>query len=214
MKLRSARTRDPEAPTAIAEESKRTLTGEHHSPGLQAALEAVRERQSVRVLDLGPAVATNFEFLSEFGRHIRFADLVGEDGPISELGGGDELQLRRRARELLPPDWGIFDLVIAWDLINYLDDTQVKPIAERLRDLCRDGAILFVMIATIGEVPAKPPKYTIVDRSTLLASSDSAEVVECPRRPPAAVERLLRGFSVERSFILRHGVQEYVAVRQ
>ena len=174
----------------------------------------MRDRRSVRVLDLGPAVATNFEFLSDIGQHIRFADLCGEDGPISRLGEADVRELRRRARGMLPSDWGVFDLVIAWDLINYLDDAQVDPIVERLRDLCREGAFLFAMIATGGEFPAVPPRYSIVDRCTLLSSSDSAAVVERPRRPPAAVERILSGFAVERSFILRHGVQEYVAVRQ
>jgi hypothetical protein len=173
----------------------------------------VSERESVRILDLGPAVAANFEFLSEIARHIRYVDLLGEGGPISELGGTDGQELRRLARKMMPSDWGIFDLVIAWDLINYVDDVRFESVVERLRTLCRDGAILFVMVATTGEVPAEPPTHTIVDRSTVMCGGDSATVVECPLRPPAAVERLLSGFSVERSFILRHGIQEYVAVR-
>ena len=206
----SARSRDPAGPTDNASESVPT---EHHSPGLEVALETVSDRESVRVLDLGPAVAANFEYLSEICRHIRYVDLLGRGGPISEFGETDGQELRRLARRMLPSDWGVFDLVIAWDLINYLDDSRVEAVVERLRALCRDGAILFAMIATTGEVPAAPPTYTIVDRSAVMCEGETVAVVECPRRPPAAVERLLSGFSVERSFILRHGIQEYVAVR-
>ena len=35
-----------------------------------------------------------------------------------------------------------------------------------------------------------------------------------PDLPPAEVEKLLAGFRVEHSFVLRHGVREYVAVRE
>jgi hypothetical protein len=178
------------------------------------ALETVSARESVRVLDLGPAVAANFELLSEIGRHIRFVDLLGRDGPIDQLGEAEGQKLRRLARQMLPSDWGIYDLVIAWDVINYLDDSRVEPVVERLGALCRDGAILFAMIATTGKIPARPPTYEIIDRSTVMYGGHTAAEVECPRRPPATVERLLSAFSVERSFILRHGIQEYVAVRQ
>jgi hypothetical protein len=174
----------------------------------------VRGRESVRILDLGPAVAANFNFLSEIGRHIRFVDLLGRGGPISALDQKEGQELRRLAREVLPAEWGIFDLVIAWDVINYLDDARGETLAERLRSLCRDGAVLFAMIATTAEIPAETPTYTIVNCSTVLCDCEAASVIECPRRPPAAVGQLLSGFSVERSFILRHGVQEYVAVRR
>jgi hypothetical protein len=47
----------------------------------------------------------------------------------------------------------------------------------------------------------------------VISGAVPAGVVEGFRRPPAAVGRLLGGFSVERSFVLRHGFQEYVAIR-
>lgn len=211
----SARSRDPAGPTDSANESVQMLRVEHHSPGLEVALGIASERESVRVLDLGPAVAANLDFLSAFARHVRFVDLLGDGGPISELGEFEGQELRRRVREILPSDWGVYDLVLAWDLINYLDEVRVESIVERLRALSHGGTVLFAMIATTREIPARPLTYTIADRSTVTAGGDDpAAVVECPRRPPAAVERLLSGFSVERSYLLRHGVQEYVAVRQ
>jgi len=209
----SAEPRNSAGTTASTAEPNRTLEVERHSPGLEVALSTVHDRSSVRVLDLGPAVAANFNFFSVICSHIRFADLLGEGGPISRLGEGDGRDLRHPARQVLPSDWGVYDLVIAWDVINYLDQKQVESVVQRLRALVRDGAVLFAMIATTGEIPARPPLYTIVNHSTVMCRAHDEGVVDCPRRPPAAVGRLLSGFSVERSFILRHGCQEYVAVR-
>ncbi len=206
------RDRDPPGPTGTAE-SDRTLEVQRHSPGLEVALAMVHDRQSVRVLDLGPAVSANFVFLSAFCQHVRFVDLLADGSPLSRLADAGEGELRRRVGQLLPSEWGVYDLVIAWDLINYVDQAGVEAVVERLRTLCRDGATLFAMIATTDEIPAHPPEYTIVDRSTVMCRAGSAGAVECFRRPPAVVGRLLSGFSVERSFILRHGAQEYVAVR-
>ena len=41
-----------------------------------------------------------------------------------------------------------------------------------------------------------------------------AEVRGAPNLPPSTVERLIKGFRIEHSFVLQHGVHEYVASRK
>ncbi len=61
---------------------------------------------------------------------------------------------------------------------------------------------------------AMPNRYRIVDSARLAYEVATTEQRGAPALPPAAVEKLLQGFRVEHSFVLQHGVHEYVASRK
>jgi hypothetical protein len=185
-----------------------------HSPGIQAALEKVRGEARCRVLDLGAAVASNVEMLSEFANHIRIVDLLAEDSPGVRLDELEDRALQRAAERLLPSSWGPYDLVLTWDLLNYLGEPQTKAVARRLGELCSNGAYLYALVVSAEEMPARPSAYRILDGGNLEYRVLSPGSKASPRWPPLVVERILADFRIERSFVLRHGVQEYVAVRR
>jgi hypothetical protein len=161
------------------------------------------------VLDLGPSVAANVSFYSRFARHIQIVDLLGEmksetseprsAGPVLDrsVAGGD----------------AIYDLVLLWDIINYLDGEQVMDLIARLHAASRPNARLFMMIFVGDEMPAVPQSFEIVAEDQISYRPAGPETTTSTRLSPAEVERLLGGFRIEGSFILRHGVREFVAVR-
>jgi hypothetical protein len=184
------------------------------SPGMQAVFERLREEDRYRVLDLGPAAGTNFEVFAGFAHHIRIVDLLGERSPAHELAELEDEQLERAVRGLLLEDWGQYDLVFVWDLLNYLGEAQARAIAERLATMCSEDASVFLMVVTAESMAERPLQYKILDHRTLEYQAMSPHSIPSPGWPPSTIERMFRGCRIERSFVLRHGVQEYVAIKE
>ena len=69
------------------------------------------------------------------------------------------------------------------------------------------------MVVASDTMPASPSRYRIVDDCHLTYERSTTEVLGAPQMTPAAVQDLLRGFSIEHAFVLRNGVREYVAKR-
>ena len=176
---------------------------EHRSLGLKAALAGRVARPGCRVLDLGPAVEANVAFLTRFAGHLSIADLSDSDS-----GGAGGQGWRERLATAVGP----YDLVLLWDLLAYLDRTQASGLVGRLRSLTGPGAVLFLLINEGAEMPARPRVFEIRDEETLLYRPCPCGLIAAPRLPPADVARLLAGFRVDASYLLRHGVREYVAV--
>jgi hypothetical protein len=61
--------------------------------------------------------------------------------------------------------------------------------------------------------PARPNRHRIIGPSRVRVETITSEIGVAPELPPAAVERALKGFQIERTFVLRHGVREYVALK-
>jgi hypothetical protein len=61
--------------------------------------------------------------------------------------------------------------------------------------------------------PAAPQVFEIRGGDRLLYRPSSADMVPGSAIAPALVERMLTGFRVDSSFLLRHGVREYVAIK-
>jgi hypothetical protein len=227
---------------------------EHRSLAFAALLQSFAGRSRLHVLDLGPAVGGNVEFLSRFGCKLYIQDLYGALAPhlslapgpppnptAASLGSiitadrasareareswearqereaedGDLPDVAARLGELLkfPADTQ-FDAVLAWDLLNYLDRREVAALARHVAPLCRSGALLFAMVSILKQAPAEPLRFRILDDGEHLSyEARTAAERPCPRYAPAELAELLRGFRLDRSYLMRHGVQEYLFAR-
>ena len=208
-----SRFKEEDSPAAEAE-SELPHTSVRPSPGLEAALGRLSEEDPARILDLGPAVGSNITYLSDYSTSIRVVDIVGDRNPLSRSDDLEESEIQQLAEEALPDTWGTFDLVFAWHLFDYLDERSAKAVAGRLRELCGDAGCVFAVVTTSDEMPVHPPRYTIVDRGTVSVVIDAPARAQCPKWPPAMIGRFLKGFSIERSVVLRQGLQEFVAVKR
>jgi hypothetical protein len=217
----------------------------HRSLGLAALLASFSAAATrPQVLDLGPAVGGNVEFLSRFACKVFIEDLYPAfaaasgrpSAPASAVPPWDRAAVRearetweaRQEREQRQ-DGGLadrfanllqfaddvrFDAVFAWDLLNYLDRQETAALARRLARCCRPGAVVFALISILKQIPAQPMRFRILDAEHLAYEPRTAGLRPCPRYAPAELTELLRGFTLDRSFLLRHGVQEYLFARQ
>jgi hypothetical protein len=186
----------------------------HRSPGFEAALAGLGGEAPCRVLDLGPAVAANFEFFARFARHISILDLPSTRAVVSGAEADDQEHSWDGSASVLPADRGPFDLVLVWDLVDYLEGDALSLLVDSLYTTCRREARLLLLVATGEELPWRPRVYEIVDEQHLIYHTVTPLSRPAPKLTPATIDRLFEGFQVDRSFVLRHGIQEYVAVRR
>ena len=186
----------------------------HQSLALAVLFDEIRGRR-VTVLDLGSAVGSNVEFLSQYGCKLYIEDLYaalssrfssGEEGDIA----GPEFF----AEFLSLPDDTRFDVILAWDLFNYLRRKELAYFGEVLRRYTQPGALAFALMSYHKQIPAQPYRFKIQDERTLVYDRRTAAERPSPRFVPYEVTGLLKGFHVDRSFLLQHGIQEYLLVRE
>jgi len=186
----------------------------HQSLALAALFDEIRGRR-VTVLDLGSAVGSNVEFLSQYGCKLYIEDLYaaltsrvssGEEGDIA----GPEFF----AEFLSLPEDTRFDVILAWDLFNYLRRKELAYFGEQLRRYTQPGALAFALMSYHKQIPAQPYRFKIRDERTLIYDRRTAAERPSPRFVPYEVTGLLKGFHVDRSFLLQHGIQEYLLVRE
>lgn len=161
-----------------------------------------------RFLDLGPAVGPNIDFLSRFSLSVQVADLWGSLAR-------PEPRAWDRALEALAPDAGGpgYHAVMAWDLLNYLDRDQLQEMADRLAAVTRPGGYVYTLIYYSREMPAEPVRFRIADRETLTYGPPSS-VQLAPRYPQGLVEQVFRGFRIERGYLLKTGLHEFLFERK
>jgi hypothetical protein len=149
-------------------------------------------------------VPANVAFLSRITSHVSIADLSEDDG-----GGTGPHRWRERVAVAVGP----FDLVLVWDYLNRLDRQEARDLVGWLRSVTQPGAVLFLLVHEGPEMPARPVVYEIRGEETIRYRPADGGSVAAPTILPAEVGRLLAGFRVDASFLLRHGVREYVGVR-
>lgn len=185
------------------------------NPSLALPLIIARIEGSLRshVLDLGPALGPNVDFFSRLARRLTIADsfqtLLSLQAEHERTGDG--LTPEREAEALLAYDAETrFDVVFAWDLLNYFKPTQLAPLVTRLGRFCRQGSLMFALIGTRPEMPARPRSFRILDRGRLLYETSTAAVCACPLYEERDLARSMPGFRVENTFLLRNGMKEFI----
>ena len=160
-----------------------------------------------RFLDLGPAIGSNIEFLSRYSLSVQVADLAGTLA-------SPEPRAWERALESLAasPAGSGYHAVFAWDLLNYLPLDRVRELARHLAALTRPGGVVFFLVYYSREMPAEPLRFRIADRETLTYSRP-ATTRPAPRYPQGVLQQAFPDFHVDRGYLLKTGLQEFLFAR-
>ena len=185
----------------------------HRSLALAALFEDIRGRK-VQVLDLGPALGSNVEFLSQFGCKLYIEDLYAALSTRAPSGDGDLAGPEFFAEFLAIPEETRFDVIFAWDLFNYLHRKELAHFAAHLRRHCDRGARLFALMSILKTMPAQPFRFKIQDEQHLIYERRTSSERPSPRYAPLEITDTFKGFRVDRSFLLRHGIQEFLLVKE
>lgn len=184
----------------------------YKSLGLSTLLRFLRDDRKHTVLDLGPALGANVEFWSRYQCRLHIEDFyrdfiarAAEENEESESTiFADLLAFKKETN---------FDIVLTWDLFNYLDLAQLAGLVRHLSRFCKPGAALFALISSQPDIPDQPTIFRILDTESMVYETRTQVTRRCPRHQPREVAKAMGLFQVSSSFLLRNGIQEYVFVR-
>ncbi len=182
-----------------------------HSLALRPLLQRLGAEGKANVLDLGPASGANVAFFSRRPCTLYIADLFR--ALRSDLGlPRDAATLDAALAPQLPE--GPFDLILAWDLFDYFDRAQLEVLGRHLAERCRSDALVFAIVSYLHQIPDRPHRFEILDEESLRYADASGLSRPAPGYREPDLMRMLPGFAVESSYLLRHGVQEYLLARR
>jgi len=162
-------------------------------------------------LDLGQACDETLRFYAELPSKIYFAGFFGDLKGLAPEPEEDLVGFGKAVEESLPfAARTRFDLVVTWDLFNYLRLEEVKVLTTYLRRFMSETAPLVSLIWYQKRIPAQPQHFAVFDEQSLEYRPTSPAEMDGPRYKEPELLRAMPSFRVSKSFLLRNGVQEYV----
>jgi hypothetical protein len=206
------------------------------SSGLAELAKLLNSEASLCVLDLGYTSPSNIRYFTERGHKIYSEDLlVASTDPAlltkDEAGNSVPDEKQFLADNLVYPN-AQFDLVLCWNMADYMEEALVKPIVGRLWSLMKPGAMLLAFFHTKEAGPDAPCyRYHIVGTDSL--EMQPIDPRRESRRGPAGavqtvanthfrlqrvfnnrhIENLFRDFASIKFFLARDNVREVLVVR-
>ena len=190
--------------------------GERHSNGLREMTSTWIEEQTLRVLDLGCTSKSNLQFLLERGHRAFNEDLLwtlGEADWSRPGENGPELDLERFFATNLQFEAASFDVILFWDLADFLPEPLVRPLVSHLiRLLAPGGNILAYFHTRDAGVETPFCRYHIRDAERV--EMRSAEVRPLLRIfNNRHVENLFQGCRTIKFFLARDNLREVLVVK-
>jgi len=199
--------RGSSGPETIPAQSSPKLT--RRSSGLGELSRTWESAKGLCVLDLGSTSPTNIRYFTESGYRIYGEDLLTASTDPELLTKDEQgnaiLDSRKFLADNLVYPAAHFDVVLCWNLPDYLDESLVKPVVGRLWSVLKPGGMLLAFFHTRDAGPDSPcHRFHIVGADTL----EMQKIVlrrEARRGPTGAVHTAItEGFQLQRVFNNRH----------
>ena len=162
--------RGSSGPETIAAQGSQKLT--RRSSGLGELSRNWESAENLCVLDLGSTSPTNIRHFTGSGHRIYSEDLltasIDPELVTKDELGNCSLDTRKFLAENLVYPAAHFDVVLCWNLPDYLAEDLVKPVVDRLWSVLKPGGMLLAFFHTRDAGPDSPcHRYHIVGPDTL-----------------------------------------------
>ncbi len=166
------------------------------------------------ILDLGAASKGNVNFFSHFNCRIFIQDLFQTLADKRVTLGKEEFVPEIFLDSLLLAPAGIkFDVVMCWDLLNYLAPHELGIFVSHLTTFCKPQTAVYALMASGGVVAKEPIHFNIESGDKIRYSVNSAETISSHRYTQRDLLKLMPDFLISRSLLLRNGMQEYLLTK-
>lgn len=198
------------------------------SSGVAEISRLLNSQENLCVLDMGATSANNIRFLTEKGHKNYSEDLLRASlDPslrIKDEQGNIVLDSKKFLDENLTYANAIFDIVLCWNLPDYMEESLVKPTVDRLWSVMKPGGLLLVFFHTRDAGPdSKCYRYHITGSDLLemseikLPAPGRSGEKESPRLQRVFnnrhIENLFRDFASIKFFLARDAIREVLVVR-
>jgi len=164
---------------------------------------------SLCVLDIGATSPANIRYFTERGHRIYSEDLLtaSTDPALATVDeqGNPTLDSRKFLSDNLVYPAAHFDVVLCWNLADYLDESLVRPVVGRLWSVLKPGGSLLAFFHTKDAGPDSPCYRFHVTGTDVLEMQRIVLKREARRGPTGAVHTAISdGFRLQRVFNNRH----------
>lgn len=183
--------------------AKQTNPNKHRSPGITAMYNELKASRNLKVLDLGSTSALSFDFFSRLSCKIHFENLdeFFQEPCYQDLAGQALIESLEAFLTEFSSDI-YFDIVLTWDLFNYLDLTAIEWLASRLSAHCNPNTLLHAVRCVSPSIPATPRHFQILNQYYLQIDEPPAvpnKKHSCHRT--AMLLRHMPNFHMENSYL-------------
>ena len=165
------------------------------------------------VLDLGAASTATLALLGRLRCRVEVVDLahfVGID-TLNTAEPGPELASAADALLPCPPPDDAFDLVLFWDLPNYLTLNALSALMNTIRNRARPGALAHALIFYAQRDMGKyPGRFVPTADGGLMDLSAPSDAIAAPRYSPEELDKSMGRFAIDRARLLSNGMQEFL----
>ncbi len=199
------------------------------SSGMGEISRLLNSQESLCVLDIGSTSANNIRFLTGKGHKNYSEDLLRASlDPalrIKDSAGNTVVDSRTFMEENLVYENAQFDVVLCWNLPDYMEESLVKPTIDRLWSVMKPGGYLLAFFHTRDAGPDSICYRYHVTGTDML---EMQEVKFAPPGRPASdkqsprlqrvfnnrhIENLFRDFASIKFFLARDAIREVLVVR-
>jgi SAM-dependent methyltransferase len=221
MKFFRSSSNPPAAPAAPQKLARR-------SSGIAEILRVLNSQEGLCILDMGSTSANNIRLFTQKGHKSYSEDLLRASlDPglrIRDEEGKEVLDSKKFLDENLVYANAQFDIVLCWNLPDYMEESLVKPTVDRLWSVMKPGGLLLVFFHTRDAGPeSKCYRYHVTGTNDL----DMQEIrLPLPGRPGEKesprlqrvfnnrhIENLFRDFASIKFFLARDAIREVLVVR-
>lgn len=175
----------------------------HRSPGITAIFNAVKKNNRNQILDLGVCTSSNFLFYTRLGCRFHFEDLnelVKPGNSQSDIDKALDVAFCDIKKGM------VFDVVLIWDLLNFLSPALVVKLFDKLEPLIHPNTLLFIVPYVGLHRPESPCRFSIQDQYSLHIDIASHSGEKRDRMTSADMLKALPRFFMLRSYVNRQGM--------
>lgn len=191
-------------------DSGQSVVFTHRSPGITAIYNELKVSTRNNVLDLGSSSHSSFQFFSQLSCHIHFEAIdafLADGGEVCASAEALQAGLNDYLSTFSPDKK--FDIILAWDIFNYLDSETLCWLITRLNQHCRANTLLHTIKYVGRKLPAAPRNYQILNQYQVKITCDN---ILCTR-PFATIDtnktlKNMPDYVVEQTFMRHEGMSQ------
>ncbi len=188
-----------------------TLDLRHKSPGISAIYQLIQSSRQNRILDLGSFSAANFQFFSEFSSKIHFENL--DDFLKSNTSLMHNERLTDRLDECLSKfsEDLQFNVILTWDIFNFLDLRSIEMLFKRLSPHCTRNALFHVIRHSGSNTPSLPSRFQLMSETTMKVSRPTTQLPKPKTRyTMAGMLKQLPQYQIQSTYMNHQGMQPWL----
>ena len=173
-----------------------------------------------RILDLCPSpsiiqslIDTNvvlYSTVNFYGQVVNKHQSVEPEAEEQPHTNGFDNLDRKMIKKILAPilDEHTFDLILVWDIFNYMSRRNIIDLMAIVSPMCSPGAFLYLFNWMRKEMPNVPGKFDFLEDGDLEYATNTSEIKLSPTYSPLSFKDMMPSFRLHRTLANRAGFYE------